>query len=537
MTHERPKRHVAPLTSAIALMTGFKREERGNVTLFSLFLFIMMVGITGVSLDYSRAERDRTVMQNTLDRAVLAAADLDQERPAADVVADYFEMAGLSSTLKSVNVDEGLNYKSISVEAEVSTTAPYLDMMTRWMQTNRNLGEARGMDPDDPNRVNKDNNYNEYATRIAQQTVTADGVEIQLERQRDAADELAQYRADTTKTITTSVAGAAEERVSNVEISMVLDVSGSMGSNNRMTRLKTAAKEFIDTVLQDDTEDLVSVNIVPYDEHVSLGSGFYNTLRDELSVVHRHNYSHCIEFEDSEFGQTAINWNATYDQMQHTRLWSNWGFQCSTSYHDRIQVLSQDNTELKDQIDDLQASGNTHIFLGMKWAAALLEPSFNVVVDDLIADGLADPAFDDRPAAFDDVETIKTIVLMTDGVNTSSYRVQDWAYSRSSHYVHWNNWGIRNYLNAYVNSWQHNQYYYTKYWGSFGDTLLSNICTAAKTDGIVIWSIGFEVDDHGADVMRACASSPSHFFRVEGIEISDAFDAIARQINQLRLTQ
>jgi hypothetical protein len=67
--------------------------------------------------------------------------------------------------------------------------------------------------------------------------------------------------------------------------------------------------------------------------------------------------------------------------------------------------------------------------------------------------------------------------------------------------------------------------------------MLSNICQAAKDEHIVIWSIGFEVTDHGANVMQDCASSPSHFFRVEGVEISEAFEAIARQINQLRLTQ
>ena len=37
--------------------------------------------------------------------------------------------------------------------------------------------------------------------------------------------------------------------------------------------------------------------------------------------------------------------------------------------------------------------------------------------------------------------------------------------------------------------------------------------------------------------MSNCASSPSHYFQVEGVEIKDAFEAIARQINQLRLTQ
>ncbi len=80
-------------------------------------------------------------------------------------------------------------------------------------------------------------------------------------------------------------------------------------------------------------------------------------------------------------------------------------------------------------------------------------------------------------------------------------------------------------------------WYYQKYSASKGDTLLDSICTAAKNERIVVWSIGFEVSDHGANVMRSCASSPSHFFRVEGVEISDAFEAIAKQINQLRLTQ
>jgi hypothetical protein len=37
--------------------------------------------------------------------------------------------------------------------------------------------------------------------------------------------------------------------------------------------------------------------------------------------------------------------------------------------------------------------------------------------------------------------------------------------------------------------------------------------------------------------MKACASSESHFFHVQGAEIFDAFDSIARQINNLRLIQ
>jgi hypothetical protein len=38
-------------------------------------------------------------------------------------------------------------------------------------------------------------------------------------------------------------------------------------------------------------------------------------------------------------------------------------------------------------------------------------------------------------------------------------------------------------------------------------------------------------------VMQYCATSPSQYYDVQGIEISDAFDSIARTINSLRLIQ
>ncbi|MEN8935802.1 MAG: Tad domain-containing protein [Planktotalea arctica] len=444
----------------------FKDDEEGSLVIFAVFMVLMIITMGGIGVDLMRSERDRTILQHTLDRAILAAADLDQQQAPQTVVNDYFEAAGLEDFLSSVTVDEGINYKTVGAEAQSITTTAFMKLS--------------GVD-----------------------------------------------------TLSATASGVAEERISNVEISMVLDVSGSMGSNNRMSRLKTASRTFIDTVLKPTNQGLISVNIIPYDEHVSAGSEIYN----ELNVTTQHGFSHCIEFDDYEFEQSGLNFSKTYKQMQHTRLYDSWGFQCPVEDWADITVFSEDSTALKNQINQLQPSGNTHIFMGMKWAAATLDPSFNSVVTQLVASGDADSDFADRPAAFDDVETLKTIVLMTDGVNTSSYRVQDWAYDSPSDYAHWSNWGIINYLNRYVRSNQHHHYYSTKYWGSYGDDLMASVCEAAKDDGIVIWSIGFEVNDHGADIMKDCASSPSHFFRVEGVEISEAFDTIARQINQLRLTQ
>lgn len=462
-TEERTKRR--------SLARTFKEEESGTLVIFAVFMVLMILMMAGIGIDLMRSERDRTILQHTLDRAILAAADLDQDQAPATVVNDYFEAAGLESFLTNVSVDQGLNYKTIGAEAQSITTTAFMKLA--------------GVD-----------------------------------------------------TLSATAAGVAEERIANVEISMVLDISGSMATGSKMPLLRSAATSFVDTVLSSSNEDLVSVSLIPYSQHVNVGPLIYN----ELNMNHRHDYSHCVEMNDSEYSTTELDLNTTYDQMQHFQ----WNYSGSNSLTDticprysyeRIATFSQDADALNAQIAQLQPRAGTQIFMGMKWAAAMLDPAFNPVVTALANSNDVDSAFSDRPASFTDPETLKTVVLMTDGKNSSASRIESWAYDSTSDYYHWSRYNLWYYLYRNVRSSSRSRFYETKYSSSQGDTLLDNICDAAKEKGIVIWSIGFEVDDHGADVMEQCASSPSHFFRVDGIEISDAFDAIARQINQLRLTE
>jgi len=66
---------------------------------------------------------------------------------------------------------------------------------------------------------------------------------------------------------------------------------------------------------------------------------------------------------------------------------------------------------------------------------------------------------------------------------------------------------------------------------------LDAMCDAAKSQGIVVFAIGFEAPTNGRDVLRSCASSFNHYFDVQGLEISDAFQSIAAAINNLKLIQ
>ncbi len=461
----------------VPLRTRFTDDENGAVTIFACFMIIIMLMVGGIGVDLMRHEMERTRIQAVADRAVLAAADLDQRLDPEGVVRDYFAKSGMAGYVKGVTVNEGLNYRTVTVNASAEMQTQFMDML--------------GVD-----------------------------------------------------TMIIPASSSAEEKVSKVEISLVLDISGSMGSNNKMENLQDAAGVFIDTVLRPETADLISVSVVPYTAQVNAGWDIFK----ELNIYARHPYSYCVDFDNSDFDSAALSQAKSYDHMQHFDEGWYWNGKhydnrgrydnidnpgCPKQSYEEIYPFSQNAGVLKARINQFEPRANTSIHLGMKWGVAMLDPAFRPITQKLPVDAI----FKSRPAAYSDIETLKTVILMTDGENVTTQRINSSVYANDSHERHWSDYPLNYWLNRNVRSSEHWRWKWTKYTPSQGDALLSNVCDAAKDAGIVIWSIGFEVSNHGASVMRDCASSPTHFFRVEGVEIRDAFEAIARQINQLRLTQ
>ncbi|MBT25352.1 MAG: hypothetical protein CML60_02955, partial [Rhodobacteraceae bacterium] len=137
---------------------------------FAMMMLIFMLMMAGVGVDIMRFERDRTMLQNTLDRAVLAAADLDQTRNADEVVNDYFTKAGLADNLTGVDFSQSLGSKRVAATAETTFDTFFLKLMF-------------------------------------------------------------------IPTLTAKASGVAAESIDGLEVSLVLDVSGSMNSNSRLTNL------------------------------------------------------------------------------------------------------------------------------------------------------------------------------------------------------------------------------------------------------------------------------------------------------------
>lgn len=474
-----------------AELKHFYRDESGSLLILTLMIFIMLLILTGMGVDFTRQETARIRLQNTLDRAILAAADLDQELDPESVVRDYFAKAGMDAYLDDIQVEGNSagTYRIVTANASLDLPTQFLRLESRY------LTDWQGID-----------------------------------------------------SLHTVAAGQAEERVSQVEISLVLDISGSM-RGTKISTLRGAAQDFVDTVLRDESEDLVSLSLIPYTAQVNAGPALLSQIN--LTDVPRHNYSHCLEFTSDDFLRLGLHPSRLYRQGQHFTRYEYGPYDaginnpsCPKRPYERIIPFSQDADELKQAIGQLQARHNTAIHTGMKWATVLLDPSSQPMIAQLSANPVGgvniDPAFANRPAPLDDDETKKFIILMTDGQNVAADRLQRHLYNSDAEYDYWNEYGVYGHsrrVTGSANNWW--QYVETDYSASQANTRLQQVCDLANNDdnNLVVFTIGFEVNNTSANVMRNCATTPAHFFRVEGVEITKAFDTIASQINELRLTQ
>ncbi|KAE9627909.1 hypothetical protein FEE96_06635 [Parasedimentitalea maritima] len=536
----------------------YAREEDGVLIKPTIATFLSMLAVGGIGVDLMRMERDRTQLQYTLDRAVLAAADLDQTQTPAAVVLDYLTKSGMADYYQTPTSEIGLGYRRVSSTIET-------DFITQFL------------------------NFTGVSTMPLNAVATA------------------------------------EESIDGLEISLVLDVSGSMNSNSRLSRLKVAAKDFIDTMVANTTDGKMSISIIPYATQVSAPDELFN----QYNVTDEHNYSRCINFESSDYNTTVLSNTAELERTMHFSPWASYDYRtryttprlvdkpvCDPRESREMLLFEKSAATLKAFIGNLSAWGNTSIDIGMKWGTTLLDPSAQPVISALTSgpDAIIPVDFAARPSSYTDGDTIKIVVLMTDGQNTSQYYIEDDHRRGDSNvfYTHDSDRDRRRY-STYVPAY--NQYYWDRradysygqwedhpfgegaslctssscynrvdepgdpvrlsyadlwaytslkynynyiygdwmgsssarsewYYGvydSYGtstkNTRTKSICDAAKGAGIIVYTIGFEAPSGGQAVLQDCASSDAHYFDVDGLEISEAFASIATSIRQLRLTQ
>ncbi len=291
-----------------------------------------------------------------------------------------------------------------------------------------------------------------------------------------------------------------------VEVAMMLDITGSMGGQ-KLVDLKEAAKRAIGTFLDGQAagSNRVRVAIVPYADAVNVGAlnnlvyyergyttGEPPMLGDPLAVSGYHP-------DDCATERKGMN---QFNDVSPNAALVNRDYRLGFCPNAVLHPLSNDSTALKSTVDSFRANGFTAGHIGIQWSWYMLSPKWKKVL----------PA-DSEPGKYNDKQVVKYAILMTDGEFNTAFA------------------GVGQRQNTRGRQSTNSRAY------------AEELCSKMKKKGIEIFTVGFQLNSTSAKgTLQNCSSpdtgSARHFFDTSsGSELDSAFQEIAHNIQRLALTR
>ena len=486
-------------------ISGIRRNERGSVAIIFALTTIVVMGVVGGAVDFGRAVLAREKLQASVDSAVLAAArvwqteqDMTLAEQKAIIHFNSMKPDGVDAKLTTLAPDTVQN--TLTIEAEATIKTPFLSLV-----------------------------------RENQIKITT--------------------RAQAKFCIGCRGGGGGGNDGYSIEVSMMLDVTGSM-AGQRIADLKEAAKDLVNILVWADQSEYTSrIAVVPFSHAVNAGTTLgphvaYNPT-SSLSFKFRDGKSRTW-YRTNAYCVSERQGNAAYTDATPTgnnrlpRVYYSSSNNSSCQPAASVVPLTSNKTVLTDTINSLSANGWTGGNLGTAWAWYMLSPTWWSGIPSNVHSS-------DRPAAYPSLpagcaswaacpvsmrtgtNVRKFAVLMTDGeynmqfcngstTNTTGASIPD------------RNSGAGNAEKADC----------TSPLGSSNTQTLA-LCTAMKNAGIIVYTVGFGLGTSGTQVtlLRDCASSDGHFSKPgklfyntqTGAELRSAFRHIATSIASLYVSQ
>jgi len=322
------------------------------------------------------------------------------------------------------------------------------------------------------------------------------------------------------------VEATVRKELRGIETVLVMDNTGSMGANNNIDTLKTAAEDFVN-IMFDRAPDpnVIKIGLVPYSTSVNVGryglgqnpngsqygdgTPFVdnpNNIGYTTSYNHDTRWMGCV-IEDDSISTTEHEgpWNmyrycrdANDNTIRYCASNQNYGYANYRPNHicpsATVTPLTSDQNYLLDQIDTMVANGNTLGEYGMVWGWRLISPEFPFT----------------EGAGYNDQIWRKAVIMMTDGDNTMS---------RYSAY------GV--YTDHNVRTTQQNERF-------------EAVCEKMKDEGIIVYTIVFTsgINSTTKGYYRRCASDDTKYYDAPAqSDLVEAFQAISRELSNLYLKQ
>jgi Flp pilus assembly protein TadG len=514
------------------------RDKAGSVGVIFGLVVIPLTAFIGLAVDFGRVYAVKSQTQSALDAAALAAGrvaqvdKVDTLNKASAAASAYFDKAkptGVVTSELQFSPDAALQQFSVTATSWVRT--PFLGVIHAW--THKSGGEAAP--------TGCKGNY--FGCVGLTTTATA-------------------ALCPSTSCIGTSSGG------SNIEVSMMLDVTGSMCSPcTKIDAVKKAAKDLIDIVVWDDQSQYTSrVALAPFADAVNVGTTLAPLVRGTvtsntsataeaftttsvLNDVTKQPTKKWIKFNSvnglnsggcTTSGTDNCTWQIhtkcvterigthAYDDTAPVAATANTlvgkgyfsdsatsGCSVASSADPEVNLImpmTKDKTALKARIDKLTTGGSTAGHLGTAWAYYLLSPNWNTLFP---AASAAGPYSDLTVYNSKGMPKLRKIaVLMTDGDYNINYcKGVEAQNSDQSPDIKCNSENGKSQPQA------------------------ASLCSALKTSKIEVFAVGFQVSAAAKTFLTGCATDASHYYdATTDVALQAAFRDIALKIATLRLT-
>jgi Flp pilus assembly protein TadG len=313
---------------------------------------------------------------------------------------------------------------------------------------------------------------------VTSTSFTFDGTKITVTAEADV--ETTFMRIANFNTISVNANSEITRQEESLELVMVLDNTGSMSTNDKIGSLKTASLSLLDILFGDDTEPAnIKIALVPFAGTVNLGTSNTDLVTDASG------WNGCVKAladPDDTLDDSSGPWEP---------LASGGGFFFfSSSCPEALTPLTNVKSTLTTGINAMSANGRTHINFGAVWGWRVISPNSPFT----------------EGVAFGTPDSTKAMIILTDGENFAS--------SSST---------------AYADDPQSS---------ADLDTKLTTVCTNIKDEGIIVYTITFDLSDAGIQALfEDCATDTSKFFNSPtSAELNRAFRAIAAELKRLHVS-
>lgn len=367
-------------------------DAAGSMTVFGVFVFVIMFFVAGVAVDMARVEHERVRLQGATDRSVLAATMLRENISGAtpeQIVQVFMEAEGAADHIRwPIEVME--TGAGRAVRLDVRATLP--PTFTRWL----------GVD------------------------------DLVLGTPARAVEALGRI---------------------DFELVLVLDVSGSMMDFGRMENLRSAVLAFAESLYATTAEGQLGLTIVPYSTEVVLPGPVLNTLTNLAAPTNMQLTgapSYCIEFGNwnavrglvNGLGDTLNILNPILNIVSGNLVGAPWrrrwcDLRSNTTFtQPTASPYLHSAAEVEAYMGTLGPVWGTSIDLGVITGGLFFDPALRPAIETMVANGSVNPIYADRPFDWDRPHTVRAMILMTDGENccfhanhaatrTTSVEVQD----------------------------------------------------------------------------------------------------------------